>query len=60
MTKIRHINGYTVETAGGFITVKRWLVYKHEELMGVFFSYGNAKIACSTDSFTNARKRDIY
>ena len=57
---IRHINGYKVETAGGFITVKRWLVHKHQELMGVFFSFRKAKEACENNNFTNAIKKDIY
>ena len=62
MDKKRIINGYVVETRGGFITVKRWAVLdsKEENLLGVYFKFRKAKQACETKDFSGGLAEDIY
>lgn len=57
---MRNINGYQVETAGGFITVKRWIVYKDKRIIRVFCRFKDAKDACHTGDFSKGMAKDIY
>jgi len=56
----RHINGYTIETYGGFITVKHWLALKDDQLQGTFFKFRDAKIACENADFSTAYQGRLY
>lgn len=62
MDKKRVINGYVVETRGGFITVKRWAILdsKEENLVRVYFKFRDAKQACETEDFSGGLAKDIY
>lgn len=57
---MRNINGYTIETVGGFITIKHWIVCKGEEFIGIYFKFGKAKTACLNEDFSGAYKKSLY
>jgi len=56
----RKVNGYTIETRGGFICVKRWAVLRDGRLIAVYLKYREAKRACETEDFSGGLKSDIY
>ena len=57
----RQINGYTIETYGGFITVKHWTVFdKDDRQIATYFRYGDAKKACLNGNFDNGFKGKLY
>ena len=57
----RQVNGFTVETVGGFVTIKYWVVYNaNKEYMGTFFKFGDAKTACLNNDFSEAFKEKLY
>ena len=57
---IRNINGYQVETVGGFITIKHWIVSLDGEHIGTFFRFADAKKACLHNDFSKAYKKTLY
>ena len=57
---MRIINDYQIEKRGGGSFVKRWVVYKDEWIMRVFFSFSQAKWACENEDFTGGMEKDIY
>ena len=57
---MKNINGYTIETVGGFITIKHWIVCKDDKFIGIYFKYGTAKTACLNDDFSGAYKKSLY
>ena len=57
----RKINGYNVETVGGFITVKHWIVTdSNDEFKGIFFKFNQARTACLTSDFSEAYHGRLY
>ena len=61
MSNKRIINGYTIESLGGFILVKHWIVYNDKaQFVGTFFKFRDAKNACLTNDFSNAYKGFLY
>ena len=56
----RKINGYTVETVGGFITIKYWAVYKNNAFIGIYFQFSQAKQACLDENFKEAYIAKLY
>ena len=48
---IRKVYDYQVETLGGFIAVKHWIITdKDNNYMGTYFKFGDAKTACLNNS----------
>ena len=59
MTRI--INNFTIETMGGFITIKYWRVRnQNNEFKGIFFKFGDAKAACLNNDFSKAYMERLY
>lgn len=57
----RVINGYIVETRGGFITVKHWIVYDRlGERRGIYFRFREAKEACLLNDFSKGYQGNLY
>jgi len=57
----RTVNGYTIESLGGFILVKHWIVYNDKsQLLGTFFKFRDAKKACLENDFSNGYKGSLY
>jgi len=58
---IRKINNFTIETIGGFITIKYWTVINQDnEFKGIFFKFGAARTACLNNDFSGAYKGRLY
>jgi len=57
---MRIINGYHVETVGGFITIKYWIVTKKDVYVGTYFKFRDAKEACINRNFSKAYKGKLY
>lgn len=61
MVKSRSINNYRIETVGGFVMVKHWIVYDKEGgFKGIFFKFKDAKEACLSDDFSKAYMDELY
>ena len=59
MTRI--INNFTIETMGGFVTIKYWQVHNQDnEFKGIFFKFGDAKTACLNNNFSKAYMGRLY
>jgi len=58
--KMKTVNGYRIETAGGGSFVKRWIVWQNSYFVRIFFKFREAKIACLTGDFSKGMKKDIY
>lgn len=57
----RNVNGFIIETIGGFITVKQWIVSTTEgKFMGNFFTFKAAKKACLDNDFSSAFNGRLY
>ena len=57
----RIVNNYTIESLGGFVLVKHWIVYNDKaQFMGTFFKFRDAKTACLTDNFLDAYDGFLY
>ena len=56
----KQINGYFIETCGGFITVKHWIVTLNNEYVGTYFKFGDAKKACELKDFSGAFVGTLY
>ena len=57
----RKVNNYQIETLGGFITIKHWIITdKDNNYMGTYFKFGDAKTACLNNNFTDAYQGSMY
>jgi len=57
----REINGYRIETCGGHILVKHWIVYdKDNKALAIYFRYSKAKNACLKGNFDDGYKGKLY
>ena len=57
----RQVNNYIIETIGGFITVKHWVVMGlDKKYKGTFFTFKDAKTACLDNDFSKAYQGSLY